>query len=433
MSTSVRRASARIRGVVAVSVALLLGATGLAGGPPAGAAPSAPAAPAAPAAAPGDDPFYTPPSPLTGNPGDVIRSRASVFTLDPITRSPAPGVTATQVLYRSTSATGGANAVSGTVLVPTAPWSGRGSRPLVTYAPGTRGVGDICAPSYVMTQGTDYEGLFVAGLLARGWAVAVTDYEGLGTPGEHTYVVGQSEGRAVLDMARAAQRLPGTGLSASTPVGLMGYSQGGGATGWAAQLEPTYAPELDVRGVVAGGVPGDLTAVADFVDGGPFVIFELLAGIGLDAAYPELDLDSYLNDRGQALMEAKDSACLVNVAELDVLLETLVGTLFSGIDDYTTSNPLDTPEWQARLAENKLGGTKPQAPVYMYHGIIDEIVPLRQAAQLRRTWCNRGANVTWSVRPGEHAITLVEGYASAAHWLDARFDGYRTWSNCWLP
>jgi hypothetical protein len=430
MHTSVTRARARIRGVAAVSVALLLGATGLAGGPPAGAAP---AVPASPAAAPGDDPFYTPPSPLTGNPGDVIRNRASTFTLDPITRSPAPGITAKQVLYRSTSATGAANAVSGTVLVPTAPWTGRGSRPVVAYAPGTRGVGDVCAPSYVMTRGTDYEGFFVAGLLSRGWAVAVTDYEGLGTPGEHTYVVGRAEGHAVLDIARAAQRLPGTGLSASSPVGLMGYSQGGGATGWAAQLEPSYAPELDVRGVVAGGVPGDLTAVADFVDGGPFVIFELLAGIGLDAAYPELDLGSYLNERGQALMEDKDSACLVNVDELDDLLLTLVGTLFSGIEDYTTSNPLDTPAWQARLAENKLGAVKPQAPVYMYHGIVDEIVPLQQAAQLRRTWCTRGANVTWSLRPGEHALTLVEGYTSAANWLDARFDGHRAWSNCWLP
>lgn len=427
---SVRRASAHFRGVIAISAALLSGATGLAGGPPAGAAP---AAPAAPAAAPGDDPFYTPPSSLPGDPGDVIRQRASVFTLDPITRSPAAGVTANQVLYRSTSATGAANAVSGTVLVPSAPWRGPGTRPLVAYAPGTRGVGDACAPSYVMTRGTDYEGLFVAGLLSRGWAVAVTDYEGLGTPGEHTYVVGRAEGHAVLDIARAAQRLPGTGLSASSPVGLMGYSQGGGATGWAAQLEPTYASELDVRGVVAGGVPGDLTAVAEFVDGGPFVIFELLAGIGLDAAYPELDLESYMNERGQALMAAKDSACLVNVDALDDLLVTLVGTLFSGIDDYTTSNPLDTPQWQARLAENKLGGTKPQAPVYMYHGIVDEIVPLPQAAQLRRTWCNRGANVTWSLRPGEHALTLVEGYNSAANWLDARFDGNRAWSNCWLP
>lgn len=430
MTAFVSRARASGRRAVAITVALLMGLAAAGTGTPAGAAPDNPAAAAT---TPDQDPFYTPPSPLTGDPGDVIRSRAATFTLDPVFRTPAPGVTSQQVLYRSTSATGQANAVSGTVLVPTAPWSGGGSRPVVAFAPGTRGVGDVCAPSYVLTRGTDYEGLFVAGMLARGWAVAVTDYEGLGTPGEHTYVVGQSEGRALLDIARAAQRLPGTGLSPQSPVGLMGYSQGGGAAGWAAQLEPSYAAELDVRGVVAGGVPGDLEAVADFVDGGPFVIFELLAGIGLDAAYPELDLDSYLDDRGRDLMAAKDDACLVNVDELDVLLETVVGTAFRDIDDFTTSNPLETAAWQDRLAENELGGAAPQAPVYMYHGLVDEIVPLGQAAQVRRTWCNRGANVRWSLWPGEHALTMVEAYGAATDWLDARFDGRRAWSNCWLP
>jgi hypothetical protein len=213
----------------------------------------------------------------------------------------------------------------------------------------------------------------------------------------------------------------------------MGYSQGGGAAGWAGQLQGSYAPELNVRGVVAGGVPGDLAAVADFLDGGPFVIFELLAGIGLDAAYAELDLASYLNDRGQDLMANKDAACLVNVDEFDMLLTTLVDTVFRRLDDYTTTNPLGTAAWQARLAENKLGADRPQAPVFMYHGIVDEIIPLRQAAQLRRTWCNQGANVRWSLWPGEHALTMVEAYGAAVNWLDDRFDGHRAWSNCWLP
>ncbi len=421
---------------VAAAMAALFVAAGVSTGPPAGAAPSAPPAGAAAVAAtapPSEDPFYTPPPTLTGAPGDVIRSRPATFTLDPLFQTPVPGVASHQVLYRSTSATGEPNAVSGTVLVPTTPWLGRGSRPVVAYAPGTRGVGDVCAPSYTLTRGTDYEGLFVSGLLSRGWAVVVTDYEGLGTPGEHTYVVGQSEGRALLDAARAAQRLPGAGLSAQSPVGLMGYSQGGGAAGWAAQLEASYAPELDVRGTVAGGVPGDLQATAEFLDGGPFVIFGLLAGIGLDAAYPELDLESYLNDRGRELMEVKDTACLVNVDELDVVLETLAGTAFRSLDDYTTANPLDTPAWQARLGENRLGGARPQAPVYMYHGAVDEIVPYGQAAQLRRTWCDRGASVRWSVWPGEHALTMVEAYQAATDWLDNRFDGWWAYSNCWLP
>src|SRR5699024_268392 len=111
---------------------------------------------------------------------------------------------------------------------------------------------------------------FIANLLSKGFAVMVTDYEGLGMPGGHTYVVGQSEGRALLDGVRAAQKLPGSGLSTSSPVGLMGYSQGGGAAGWAAELAGTYAPELKLRGTVAGGVPADLLAVAEFAEGGPF-------------------------------------------------------------------------------------------------------------------------------------------------------------------
>jgi hypothetical protein len=119
----------------------------------------------------------------------------------------SPGVTARQVLYRSTDALGEPMAVSGTVLVPTAPWAGPGSRPLVSYAVGTRSLGDDSAPSYTLSQGAEYEGLFVKGLLDQGWAVAVSDYQGLGTPGLHTYLVGPAQGHAVLDMARRCGRL----------------------------------------------------------------------------------------------------------------------------------------------------------------------------------------------------------------------------------
>lgn len=146
-----------------------------------------------------------------------------------------------------------------------------GKRPLVTFAVGTRGLGDTCAPSKTLANGTNYEAAIINSFLSRGWAVVVTDYQGLGTPGAHTYVVGRREGRSVLDAARAAQRLAGSGLDATTPVGVYGYSQGGGAAAWAAELAASYAPELDLKGVVEGGVPADLPAVASGLDGGPTV------------------------------------------------------------------------------------------------------------------------------------------------------------------
>jgi Secretory lipase len=379
---------------------------------------------------PSEDGFYQPPSPLpSGRPGDVISSRVSRFTLDPFAKAPVAGVTSRQVLYRSTDALGQPMAVSGTVLVPDAPWTGTGSRPLVSYAVGTRGVGDDCAPSYTLSQGADYEGSFVKALLDQGWAVAVSDYQGLGTPGLHTYMVGPSQGHAVLDMARAAQRLAGTGLSAATPVGLMGYSQGGGGAGWAAELAGSYAPELQVKGSAIGGVPGDLNATAQFLDGSPFVAFALMAALGLDAAYPELDLESYLNPRGQELVAASQDLCLVSVDGFG----TLIDVAFTHIDDYVTTNPLDTPAWQARLDQNLLGRVRPSAPVFQYHALVDEIVPLGQAAALRRTWCNRGANVTWTTLPGEHALGLVEGQAPAVSFMSARFAGTPVFGNCLFP
>jgi hypothetical protein len=379
---------------------------------------------------PGQDPFYNPPGPPpVAAPGTVLDSRPSVFTLDPVNLTPHPGVTARQVMYSSRDALGAPMTVSGTVLVPDAPWFGVGQRPLVSWAVGTRGVGDNCAPSYTMSQGADYEAPFIAAALARGWAVAVSDYQGLGTAGVHTYMVGPAQGHAVLDMARAAQQLGGTGLSPTSPVGVMGYSQGGGAAGWAAELAGSYAPELEVKGVVAGGVPGDLTATAEFLDGSIFVGLALLAAIGLDEAYPELGLDGYLNARGDALVETAREFCLVSVDGID----TLINTAFTHIDDYVTTNPLATAPWQARLAEQKLGSRAPSAPVFQYHGVVDEIVPYGQAAKLRRDWCNRGAKVTWTNLPGEHVLGMVEGAPLAMTWLDARFAGLPTFGNCWVP
>jgi hypothetical protein len=379
---------------------------------------------------PDKDAFYTPPSSLPSTNGAIIRSRASTFTLDPVNRLPVPATKAWQVLYRSTSATGGAMAVSGTVIVPTTPWIGVGSRPLVSYAVGTRGVGDACAPSYTLAHGTDYEGAFIATALAKGWAVAVTDYEGLGTPGTHTYVVGQSEGRAVLDIARAAQRLSGTGLSANSPVGIMGYSQGGGAAAWAGQLAPTYAPDLKVRGVAAGGVPADLNAVAAALDGSPFVALALLASIGLDAAYPELKLANYLNSRGWRTLQKANELC---IASFDGIT-SVIDTAFTRIDQYVTTNPLTTPAWQARLNQNKLGSAKPAAPVFLFHALADQMVAYPQAATLRRTWCNRGATVTWTTLPlAEHVKGMVDGAPLAFDWLSARFAGLPATGNCLLP
>jgi pimeloyl-ACP methyl ester carboxylesterase len=336
-----------------------------------------------------------------------------------------------QVLYRSTDALGRPDAVTGTVLIPQAPWRGPGHRPLVGYAVGTHGLGDDCAPSRLFAQGMDYEGGIILQLLARGWAVAVTDMEGLGTPGVHTYNVGRSAGPAVLDSVRAALRLPEAGLPSDTPIGIMGYSQGGGSAAWAAALAPTYAPELHLLGVAAGGVPADPLDIARADDGGAWVGLVLLTSLGFDAAYPELHLDSYLNERGRSLTATSKELCIESVAGF----ATLIGVAGSHTRDYVKSaNPLDDPAWQARLAENRLGPDVPTVPILLQHGLFDSTVPFAQAQELRSEWCSAGADVTWKVRPlAEHVLGYLQTWGPAIEYLSDRFAGRPAPGNCGDP
>lgn len=372
-------------------------------------------------AAPSGDPFYTAPADLSGEPGDILRSRAVEVYAEPLRVLPAP-VRAWQLLYRSTSATGEPNAVSGTLLVPPAPWHD-GARPLVSYAVGTHGMGDSCAPSYKLRTGTENEIALIAQALTRGWAVIVTDYEGLGTPGTHTYATGRSEGRAVLDAARAASSVPGTGLSAAGPVGVFGYSQGGQAAAFAAELQPTYAPDVPLAGVAAGGVPADLADVARFNDGGPFFGLVLGAATGLASAYPDVPFAEILNERGRATVERIEDAC---VAELGAAAP------FARLEDFVTvPEPLSLPAWEARLAENRAGTNRPGAPMYLYHGTFDELIPFSVGRELKERYCDLGSTVRWQPVPlAEHITGVAVAGPVAMNWLGGRFAGRTVRSSC---
>jgi hypothetical protein len=379
---------------------------------------------AAPSAisAPSGDPFYTPPKPLPpGVPGDVIRQRKVNVFADPLTLFPLP-VNSWQILYRSTSATDAPNTVSGTLLVPRTPWS-HGPRPLVSYAVGTHGLGDSCAPSVKLRSGTENEIVLISQALLAGWAVVLTDYEGLGTPGPHTYAVGRSEGHAVLDAARAAARVPGSGLSPSGPVGLFGYSQGGQATTFAGELAPSYAPELNLVGIATGGVPADLGAVARFNDGNVGFSLVLGAAAGYAAAYPDVPFAGILNDAGRATVARVERACTVELATIAPLRRLS--------EFVTVPDPLADPRWQARLAENRAGTRAPAAPVYLYHGSADELIPLAVGRQLRADWCRLGASVRWQEIPlAEHILGVAVGGPAAMAWLGDRFAGRPATSNC---
>jgi pimeloyl-ACP methyl ester carboxylesterase len=344
--------------------------------------------------------------------GDVITARAIS----------APGffyANVWSITYRSTSATGAPITVSGTVIVPK---GANASTPVVAYAPGTHGLGDQCAPSRHLEAGDETEGLLIHQYAIRGFAVVVTDYEGIGTPGEHSYMAGRSEGNVTLDSVRAAFKLPGTGLSATTKVAIVGYSQGGHAAGWAAQLAPTYAPALNIVAYAVGAPPADLRVVADHNDGGDNAGLVLAAGYGMDVTYPELDITPFLNAEGQSAIDDIKDDC---TDELQ--------TKYSGksMADYTTEDVLARPEWGARVDQQKLGGTTPQDPVLLYHSNGDEILPVQVSVNLRAAWCAGGGNVTfWRTNTGGHFATAALNSPGVTGWVADRLAGRSVTSNC---
>jgi len=370
--------------------------------------------------------FYEAPATLPSANGAVIRSEHVDFLLDPLDATSLVR-NANRVLYKTTNRAGKAIAVSGTVLVPTTPWIGVGSRPVIGYAPGTQGMADRCAPSRQFSEGIEYEGIGIEGLLLRGYAVAMPDYEGLGTAGIHTYMDRVSQGRATLDAVRAAQRLSGTGLGSTSPVGLMGYSQGGGAAAAAVELAATYAPELRLKGAVVGAVPADLAKVASNLDGGLFSAFAFFALRGLSASY-DLDLSPYLNAAGRAAMDNVEQDCV-----FDLLDHAFKQSRDLSVDGRPMSELMKRQPFASIIEAQRIGTIKPTVPVLVTHSALDDTIPYSVGKQLARSWCGKGANVYFStnVAPA-HVGGMAPHIAEALPFFEARFAGLPQLSNCWL-
>ncbi|MCX4767642.1 lipase family protein [Streptomyces sp. NBC_01275] len=391
--------------------------------------------------------FYNPPATLPAADGALVRSEPLPLALSlPGVDGPLPG-TATRLMYKSTDSGGRPAAVTGAYIEPTARWTGEGARPLVAVAPGTMGQGDQCAASLglerpllvnAQTLSVGYEDLAIYRLLARGIAVVVTDYIGLGaTDRLHTYVNRVDEAHAVLDAVRAARSLDGTSLTADSKVALFGYSQGGGATAAAAELQPSYAPDVPLAGTYAGAPPADLAAVTRAIDGS-----DLAGALGWSVnGFLESDpalkpiAEAHLNAAGVAALKDLSTMCVGDaLLSYNSARSTAWTTDGSSISDVVDSEPA----LKAFLADQRIGTLKPASPVRVATGTADDLVPHAQARALAVAWCGKGANVTYKpvvLLPAgraliNHFLPLLTDQGDAIAWLTDRLDGESVRSNC---
>jgi len=377
---------------------------------------------AAPILGASDSSFYTEP-PSSGNAGDLISYRPAIINLG----NGAAATKAWNVMYRSTDAVGAANVVSGTVIVPTAAWTGSGARPVINYAVGTHGLAQDCAPSRQMALGSDYENANIASAIAAGYAVLVSDNPGYTNGSTPSYLAGIAQGHAVLDIVKAATQLPSGEITSSAKTAIWGYSQGGQTASWAGELQRTYAPNVNLVAIAAGGVPGNFTATADYLNGSTGSSFMLQGVIGLATQYPtQIPLNTLTNTSGQAAIAQAKNQCV---------FQSLFTYMNKNISQYTANNQtlaqlVAVPSIGQTLTAQNLGTGKPSVPFYQYHGQADEFIPLNQAIALKKNYCSKYSNVTFALYPSEHIATQFQAAPHVLSWLNDRFNNKLTVGNC---
>ncbi len=388
-----------------------------------------PVRPAAPIPVPPElDPaFYHPPAEVVAAkaPGEIISAReihvanAGLIPLN---------VDAWQLSYRSNDSRDNPIAAVTTVLKP------RGSTPgkLLSVQIAEDSLAQYCSPSYAVQQWSisPFVGQIVApaefviaqGALQQGWGVVIPDHQG---PNQ-AYAAGPLAGRITLDGIRAARDFQPMRVRPDARIGLYGYSGGAIATGHAAELKRTYAPELNIVGAAEGGVPADLGVTLDVANNQLTAGLILAAIQGLSREYPEFAefLDRNMDPVGRAIMAVQSPLCVQYVSAFPFLnLKGMLGV---------PGDPMRQPAVVDVVNATRMGKSVPDMPMYIWQGNPDEVIPVGQVNTLVDTYCKSlDARVLYTREHlAEHVATEISGVAPALLWMRDRLDGVAAQPGC---
>jgi hypothetical protein len=320
-----------------------------------------------------------------------------------------PGAASAEVLTYVTTDTFGEKALStGTVFLPpgTAP---EGGWPVISWAHGTSGLGDACAPSLIGPTYAERDLPYLANWLAQGYAIVASDYAGLGTPGLPTYLDGRTTAHNVVDMVMAGRNYS-EDLSRSWVA--VGQSQGGGAAIYTARYATEFGgADLDYRGAVGTGTPAYIEKLISI--GGPGVppvalpsgltAYVAYIGASLRYAHPELGLDDILTPLGKKYADLAETTCVTDFeAQLDGVT----------IGDFFTAPLTGLPNFTAVLDDYMaMPETGFDKPFFMGNGLLDIDVPFPTTAAYVARLAANGQPVTFRAYDTDHSGAFVQSQA----------------------
>jgi pimeloyl-ACP methyl ester carboxylesterase len=339
--------------------------------------------------------FYDAPAEIPTEPGSLIH-------WEPIdTPAEASDAQLWRFLYSSTDNNGSPTAVSGVLAVPdgAAP---EGGFPLVASAHGMVGAARGCAPSLALFEedgGLSFWSTQIEPYTDAGYAVVMADYQGSGTAGAASNVVGKVEAQNVLDSVRAAREFPDVSISDETY--LWGISQGGHAALFTNALAGAYAPEVvfTATSVLAPAIDlrGVFTELTSATRAERRSVLALIVARAWTDTYPGQTLDSILTPAGKLAVEtAVDHLCIPWVGIPSIVLPS---------DRMIESDAVET--WSELIDENTPGAQPAQPPIFIGHGDADDIIPISGSEQYVADLCAAGNSVVFKTYPGATHFTVV--------------------------
>ena len=351
--------------------------------------------------------FYDPPKHLPKGVGELIWQRKAKRLMR------VEGAKSNRlVLYTTATDRGKTAAVSGAVSVPKGKPPKEGW-PVITFAHGTTGIADSCAPSRI-TAGSPMAGAVtyidpqVEEWVKAGYAVVRTDYRGLGTPKEvHPYLIGEPAGRSVVDIVSAARDL---GLKIGKKYLIAGHSQGGHAALWAAGPDAQrFAPKLKLRGTVAYAPASHIAEQADLLPAltSPSTLSALVALIvrGAEAQSAQLNVPAFLSDQALAPYPTIDQVCLDQLGQPDS---------YGGIppSEMQRDGSDLSPLLDILRGNNPAVTTK--APILILQGTADSTVFPFTTDQLNQELVALGDQVTYSKYEGVDHVGITSAAEAEA-------------------
>jgi len=361
------------------------------------------------------DAFYAAPAGQPPGPGALLRQEA-------FDRGVPPHAQGWRILYYTTRHDGSPAVASAIVVVARKPHDG--PRPLVAWTHGTTGVAPGCAPSLLDDPFANVPALRQA--IDKGWVFVGTDYVGLGTSGPHPYLIGEGEARSALDSIRAVRQMKEFRLSDGAVV--WGHSQGGHAALWTGMLAPTYAPELNILGVVAMAPASDLRPLLEAVQGS--TVGHIMSSFVLRSyseAYPDVKFDAYVSAPTRWLARDMSGRCLAGREALFSVVEAMAtgGSIFR---TPPTSGPLGE-----RLAQNTPARPLRQ-PLLIAQGLADDLVLPEIQAKFVQGLCSAGQVLEYRTYAERDHLSVVAPDAPFAvelvRWTEDRLAGRPAPAGC---